>query len=473
METRFIQVARSVAQVARSVALGARSVALGVRSVAPEARPVSLGARLAAAAPTPPMTPLRSHRTHLRRGRRPLRLTLAPGLLALIACSDTTTRGTWTVAVDTLPSGAVHVVNTPPATETDPAWTLEEVLRVGSIEGGGADTFGQLRGLVVLEDGSFAVLDATAQELRLFGPDGEHLATHGRKGAGPGELDSAYGLMVHPNGTLWVPDHGNARMSVFDPAEGFVASYPLPLFRRSFVWQGAMMEDGSVWKPSLVLGTDSNVMRVYGDSMVLADSLPMPADPDVDPEDPPGSFFWQSPDGNMGGYYGVPFFARAQQVIDPGGAVWSTAYGDPSYRIARWVPGGDTTVILEAARPFVPVPAAERDSAIAVVREALRGRGAARQDWSKVPSVRPQIRSMFVSASGELWVLSEREDGQLFDVYAPNGRHARTIANPLRLDRYVRPTVRGEELWAVVTDELEVHYVVRARVRPGAPEDGE
>lgn len=324
-----------------------------------------------------------------------------------------------------------------------------------------------MRGLVVLADGHVAVLDASAQDVRVFGPDGTHIVTHARQGEGPGELVGAHGLMSDRAGRIWVPDGRNARMSVFHRDDGFIESYPMPFLTRGFVWQGLMMADGTIWKPSIELETRRNILRVYSDSMTLVDSLPLPDDPpEVDTEDPPGSFVWRDPSGVGRAYFSVPYFPQGQTLIDPRGEVWSTAYGDASYRIARWVPGGDTTLILEALRPPVSIPGEERDSAIAAVRESMRDFGAAREDRSKMPTVRPAIESTFLSEEGELFVRSRRESGEIFDVFGRDGRHVRTIQNPLPLYRWLRPTVRGDDFWGVVTDDLGVHYVVHAKIRP-------
>ena len=390
------------------------------------------------------------------------RIWVCAAVLALSACESSARPAGWGVSVDTF-AGVVHVVNAP--VDDRSGWTLEETLRVGAVEGGGPTAFGGILGFAVLDDGGFAVLDGIAQEVRIFDSNGKHIATFGGKGGGPGEFEGAYGLMRDPRGALLVPDYRNARMSVLDPQLGFQRSAPLRILRRAFIWQGAMLDDGRIWKPSLTLGPPRrNVMRVYGPAMELLDSLPMPADPDTDPENPPGAFFWKSADGNARGYYGVPYFPQGENVIDPRGSVWSTAYGDGSYRIARWEPGGDTTLVLETRRAPVRIPASERDSAIDVVRKELQEVGGANQDWSKVPATRPAVSGMFLSEEGELWVRTPLVDSDVFDVYDRSGQHVRTVDNPVHLYRWLRPYVRGDQFWCVVTDEFDVQYLMRARI---------
>lgn len=383
-------------------------------------------------------------------------------------CAETATEGAWTVTRDTLSNGAVHVVNTPPQPDPGVTSVLVEEIRIGTVDGVGPSSFGQLKGLAVTLDGRIVVLDAMAQEIRTFAPDGRHLATHGGKGAGPGELEAAFGLMKGPNDLLWVPDHRNARMSVFDAQAGFRESHPLRVLQRGFVWGGAMAEDGRVLKPSITLGPPRrNVLRVYESDMSLVDSLPWPDDPEVDRENPPGAFYWEAPSGRGSGYYGVPFYPQGLDLIDPNGSIWSTASGDPSYRIKRWVPGGDTTLVLETRRAPTAIPEAERDSAISAVREFLLERGGADQDWTKVPTVRPAVATMFVSEEGDLWVqLGTGSSTLRYDVYHRDGTYSATVETSLRVLPWVRPVVRGAEFWAVVTDELDVPFVVRARIVP-------
>lgn len=391
--------------------------------------------------------------------------------LALSACDGPGGESGWAVAVDTLANGAVHVVNTPPALDPGPTQILEVEIGIGSVADTGAASFGQLMGLVVTADGRMVVLDGLAQELRVFAADGRHLATHGGKGAGPGEFKGAFGLMIDPDDRLWVPDHMNTRMSILDPQSGFEDSYPLRVIDRAFIWRGAMGANGRILKPSVTMGPPmKNLLRVYDPDMTLVDSLPLSARPDFGAKPPPGSFVWESSDGLSRMVFGAPFYPMAQQLVDPASLIWSTEYGDPSYRIVRWAPGGDTTLILETRRPPTAVSEAQRDSAIAAVRELLVEPGGRDLDWSKLPTVRPAVTGMFLSEEGNLWVQVPSESSALhYDVYDPDGVYAQTVQTSLRVWPFLRPVVRGDRFWAVAIDELDVPYVVRARIVPIAP----
>ena len=195
----------------------------------------------------------------------------------------------------------------------------------------------------------------------MFDSQGRHLATHGGTGQGPGEMEGAFGLMLAPDGTLWVPDYRNARMSVYDPEAGFLDSHELEVVIRAAVWRGIMTADGRILKLSVTRGEPGrDVLRVYGADMTLAEMLPLPDAYDRTQAVPEGFFRGES--GRWA--YGIPFFPEGHRLLDPRGGIWSTEAGDPSYRIKRWTAGGDTTLVVTTRRPPSRLPTSVRDSAI-------------------------------------------------------------------------------------------------------------
>lgn len=397
---------------------------------------------------------------------------------ALGACSKPAVRSAgWTTTRDTLPSGIVRVVNTPPGPGARPDERIVEELRIGRMEGGGPDQFGEIKGLAVLGDGRIAVLDALAKQVRIFGPDGKYLASFGHEGGGPGEFEAPYGLMLGPHGDLWVPDNRNDRMTVLDPDSGYVRSAPLHIYQYGYAWDGVILRDGRIVKTSHVLSDPyRSMLRVYGRDMEQVDSIigPEPEERPTDSEKQTGYFFWKAPDGSRDMYLPVPFRPQPHSVLDPAGAVWSSAGDDPTYRIVRTSLSGDTSLIIETRRPAIPVSPKARDSAIAEVRDAFREEGGGLdQDWSRIPKTRPPIERLFVSEDGQLWVRTASPDSTVrFDVYDRDGTFRHGVTTALPLWTYIRPLVRGDRIWGVVKGSLGVEYVVRGRIRAIADGEG-
>lgn len=387
-----------------------------------------------------------------RTSRRRLRaLWSGAGLaaLAVVACGE----------ADAPNDGAADAPGDAETGLADARWTIVEELRIGA--GDGPEQFGQLKGLAVLADGRFAVLESQAREIRVFDPDGSHLATWGRRGEGPGESEFPNGLMLGPRGRLWMPDPSNARMSLFDPDSGFVGQLRYGTNLTQWAWSGAMGADGRVFGPGLAPETRANLLVVYDSTMAVVDTLPLEEPPDESADGTnPASYCW-SPSEGVTRCAGVPFYAFSVRLVDPQGYVWEREGGVVDYRIRKWAPGGDTVRVVTGDRRPMPVTPAERDAAIAELREQ-----AGDLDWSRIPSVKPVVQDLFMSDEGNLWVqFLSPGDEAAFDVWSPDGTHlgAAVADFPVHMIE-TTPVVRGDQMWLVTTDELDTEHVVRARL---------
>lgn len=390
------------------------------------------------------------------------------------ACGGETHATGWIVSMDTVGT-TVRVTNTPPVGGARPTLVAEEELRVGAVEGGGEASFGLIRSIAVLSDGRFAVADRQAEEVRVFDGDGRHLRTFGGEGGGPGELKGMQGVFVDHQGLLRVAEQGNARLSVFDPDAGFVTSFPLRVFRFGSrgPWQAAIDSAGRTQVASAGRfgeGRDWYMLRVYDPAMVQLDSIPYyDYTDDFEKEDPRGA--WRVALGtNAFTWAQVPFFAVPMQVLGPTGEFWSSREGATQLEVARWTPPGDTSLVLLSHREPQPVTHAERDSAMAALVEGFARRMSAppKLDPSRVPATKSPLHGLSLDDRGRLWVrlTDAAADTTVFDVFDRDGRHAETVAMPFRVDAWIPPVLRGDALWAVVTDEMDVQYVVRARLKP-------
>jgi len=377
----------------------------------------------------------------------------------------------WTATVATV-DGVVHVVSTPPESGAQPTIVAEEVFRIGVVEGGGPTSFGHIRSIAVLPDGRFAVADAQAEEVRLFGNGGQHLRTFGGEGEGPGELKGMQGVYVQ-EGTLRVAEQGNARLSVFNPDSGLVRTYPLSLHSYGFrgPWNAAVDSAGRTLVASAGQygeGRFWNMVRVYDTAMTQLDSIPYhDYTDDVQRDEVPGA--WRVALGtNAWTWAQIPFYALPHEVLAPTGEFWSATGGHPQLEVTRWTPAGDTSLVFTSLRISERVTSVERDSAMSELLERFAERAASPPDLdpSRVPATKPTAYGLSLDDRGRLWVrLTEPTvDTTDYDVFGRDGHHAETVRMPFRVDGWVPPVVRGDTVWAVVTDEMEVQYVVRAQL---------
>jgi hypothetical protein len=110
-------------------------------------------------------------------------------------------------------SAGVRIIeNAEPPRES--MWTVGEqpVLTVGA--GEDSVSLGMVAGVIRLADGTVAVADAFARQVRFFAPDGEHSATAGRRGGGPGEFETIGGIWALSRDSVAVYDTRLLRFTV-------------------------------------------------------------------------------------------------------------------------------------------------------------------------------------------------------------------------------------------------------------------
>lgn len=186
--------------------------------------------------------------------------------LAVACGAPGDTRGaTWDGQIDTLADGRVVVRNGERGIWPEGAeWQVVEEIRIGTLEGEGPDTFGDVASFEVDNLGRIWVLDMQASELRVFDRDGEYVRTVGRAGSGPGEFRQPVHVDMSPDGRIWVSAPPNARISIFDTAGSFVESMRVPVpfavlpcpvdlpAKASITcpWSGWIRRSRSIWRDS-------------------------------------------------------------------------------------------------------------------------------------------------------------------------------------------------------------------------------
>lgn len=91
---------------------------------------------------------------------------------------------------------------------------LTEVWRIGALDGPPERVFGRIGSIAVDASGRVFVVDVLNNVVRMYGPDGKHLASSGREGDGPGEFRSPEHVVLAGKDTVLVTDR-TGRLSRF------------------------------------------------------------------------------------------------------------------------------------------------------------------------------------------------------------------------------------------------------------------
>jgi hypothetical protein len=337
---------------------------------------------------------------------------------------------------------------------------MEFETRIGS-SADGPGAFGFIRDFDADPSGRIHVLDGQANEIRVFSRDGDFLRSFGRTGEGPGEFQRAAGIVVRSNGTTIVADPMLGRYTLFD-STGVVLSVASPGILISswylvFPWPGTIDSLGHVYDFTntsdglrlLRFGIESSVSRVR-------DTIAVPALGSTE-------LLLKDGQGRVRASMPAPYATQMLTYVDPAGFLW---LGDNrEYRIVKRRFTGDTVQIIQ--RPFRPelITQADIDSAMAPAATFLANGG--ETDGPPIPEHKPAYRWFIVDDQGYLWVSSfERRNsiGTVLDVFDPTGRYLGGVDTGLQIDDTNPPVIHNNRLYATVTDEQDVQYVVAVRI---------
>lgn len=366
---------------------------------------------------------------------------------------------------------------------------LVEELRIGRLEGPPEETFGAIGGLAVGADGTIYVVDRQVPALRVYAPDGQYLRTVGGEGSGPGEYEqSDGGIALLPDGRILLRDPANGRISVYDGEGTFLESWRI---RGGRFTSRPMYVDtaGHAYHMMFEIGdegTDYWLLRFSGDGE-RADSL------HVDRWQVDGAIlearFEQGDSRSISRGY-VPFTPRGTWTFSPHGYLVGGV--SSAYDVELMRRDGPVLRIGRTSEP-APVLAGEKANRRDRTTASMRNTD---PNWTwngpAIPDTKPAYRSLMADEDGRIWVrrhvtaepipaeeIDEPDDPDapppvrwrepvIYDVFEPDGRYLGPVRAPDGFDRNPQPVIRGDQVWAVATDELDVQYVVRYRLEvPG------
>jgi hypothetical protein len=371
--------------------------------------------------------------------------------------------GTWigrrlalSVLVAACASCAVEEVSTP-------TWTLREEVRIGSGDEG-PTSFSWVKGIAADSLGRIFVYEHSTQDIRVFGPDGAYLKTIGRKGAGPGELGNAEGIVFADNGELWVRDAANGRFSVFNAEGDFLHAWPASFCWSQGTWMpkvapGRLVDFDCVVRPGAGGAERLTVLVGYRTDRSGVDTLR--TRPDCDVENLSEAATWITRTDRSTSYRQIPYAPRAESAFGPSGEDWC-ASNSSRYDVLRHGVNGDTVRVTRTLPP-IPVTAGERDSLIA----DIDSRGPTGVDFSRIPQVKPAIERLVVDDDGRLWVRrSDPALGLVFDLFGPRGEMLATVTlGRIRTAVWSPFVVRGDDVYLVLLGEDDVPQVGRFTIQ--------
>lgn len=380
--------------------------------------------------------------------------------------------------------------------------TLKPEVTIGVADGDAHYMLGAIGDIAVGPSGNIYIWDRSVPAIRMYDAAGKYVKTIGAKGSGPGEYRAGAALAFARNGNLLMWDPGNARINVYTPSGGVLASWPTLSGGSGMAsGRGLLMVDtaGVGYISTMIVDRQPGKPVVPRVGWIRLRPDGSPKDTVFVPPMPDEKLLTaQSSDGKRMSNRIVPFAPFQFAVMSPLGYL-VTGSAD---RIALDI-HEPVKPIASIRRSVVarPVSAKERDSARADVTEEMRTTA---PNWSwngpDIPKTKPVYQELFVGGDGRLWVELEegpraKEDSaaanrgdvmfaegrgrgrgaappkiqwscpaagvSLFDVYEPTGRYLGQVQIPARVDPII---MRGDFVWATTCNDDDVPSVVRYRI---------
>ncbi len=336
---------------------------------------------------------------------------------------------------------------------TPPVWRLDLVASMGAgalSTAAGPEDFGRVVAVALGADDEVFVADRLNWEVRVFGLDGSHRWSFGRRGQGPGEFESLYSI-AWVGDRLLALDYANARISEFSAAGDHLG-------QRETATQGVSgsglrlypVSPEEVYADDFLPEHDFDHFYVghgpEGPTDIAISKLPQP-------EEPASHIVCTAEDRKL--FYSIPFAPSLVQHPGPGGLLYSAMTN--AYRIAV-TQGADTVRVIEREAEPAPLSAAEWEAASEGIRNFRSENPGVpcEPDLPGRPSVKPIVKTLFVAPDGRLWVDVAAADGNWWEVFAADGDLLARIEAPA--SRGI-PALGAEHVVTIRRDSLDLDYV--------------
>lgn len=376
--------------------------------------------------------------------------------------------------------GDTTIVRTLSGSEWGDSVRVDQELSIGQLDGPPEYQFATIEGLAVDSAGGIYVFDNGSRVLRYYDADGKYVRTLGREGQGPGEYgDAVLGMAVrHSDGRLLVDDARNARMNIYNPDGSFAEQWPI--------------KSGLFTTDAMTLDTADNVYikiiagKIEQDKPWPIALMHMDADGQVlDTIRPP--VLADEPTGSGG-----RFLPSKMWTWSP--LSYFVAGVSKTYSFELALPNGKVTRIERSVEPVAVTPGEKSEyEAVNAWIKKYQGRFMT-AELPGIPDVKAAYKRLLVGEEGRIWVprympavkgepvqpsipsgipgadeypaISWHEPN-VMDVFRPDGTYLGAVRLPPHFNAMV---IRGDLIWGVRRDDMDIPYVVRLRVQHGQGE---
>ena len=393
-----------------------------------------------------------------RRFRETIFLTyLGLAILSLVACSENPE----SALVRRVDSAGVEIIHSS-GVDRMLDWEFDRQFVLGGAEEG-PEAFYTLYGRYIGVDGkgNLYVLDPSNHRVVVFTPDGQYVRSVGSRGEGPGEFETVGSFWVGPDGSVAVFDFGKAALVWFDPSgepvdqEAF-RHYPTPNDQRHF----ARLDDVTFVSKTIFGGGEDGPREILqsvtdADTVQLAEARIPPIEMAMFPQ--------------CGGGLRLPPLFTTELKWDVRSEIMVVS-ASPVYSVSV-LENGEVSRIV---RRELPVQAATRELAIAHLGDGVTfnfGHGPCVIDAAEMAEKRgfaevvPQIQSVLLGPTGELWVrrfVIGKDSLGPVDVFDEGGVYQGTISLPSLNPVLLLP---NDRFAAIDKDELDIERLVVLAIR--------
>jgi hypothetical protein len=352
----------------------------------------------------------------------------------------------------------------PPRESAVARWTVDArpLVEIGAGEGEGA--LYRVTAATRLPDGRIAIANAGTQQVKIFSARGEHLASLGQRGSGPGEFQVPMWVGAHADSIL-VWDSALERLTVFDANGRLARTTPFPALGGSFPSVVGAFADGTLL---LASGTDSDAAArregAWRESTRLVRITPAGRVMDTLATVPSQErYSYGSRDGMGQVVEDLPFGRRTVMTVAGNGVALGTG---EEYRIRLVDTTGTERDLLRAAwtpRPVTPADIREYWARrVTIGRQPDPAEEEAQRDRIRYPETLPPYERLLADPRGALWIM-DPQDPEAWDqpglwrIFSASGGPMGTIELPAR----VRPQQIGEEWLLSITRDDSDRELVR------------